>query len=460
MVSRTFTSLMKLTGVLLFATGLTACGGSDDSDSDYTYSYIQFYNASPNSATVTMREVDGDSYGSAQFGDSTSLISTDSGELELEFIRTDSDDQEVVVEEMTVDLRDGYKTLIILTGDFTQPEFIEYQFERESLDDHFRLMVTSTMVDESQFDFYMSEDGDPFEAANFLGTISYQELSELTYWDGDDDSDDFDSGEYTIYLTNPGETDVVFESQTLSFSYDTEYVLALRDISGAIQTGMTIDAVLNSSYVTNVTDVDADAQYRIYNSSNLDTPLTVTFGGNDGEDDTVFTLSAGELSDFTAIKYGDYRVTVEAEGDEVASLNNKLITLNQAESKAIMIHVADNKLGAATFVESGLPQSYDKTVSFINLVGDFEDVDFYLVRSDETIDTADYYTLNMEFGESNTVVLPSDYYEVIAVYEDENDEQVLLDRTSLYGFTEDENYIVTVEPAEDSSTGYEINILY
>lgn len=110
--------------------------------------------------------------------------------------------------------------------------------------------------------------------------------------------------------------------------------------------------------------------------------------------------------------------------------------------------------------ESGLPQSYDKTVSFINLVGDFEDVDFYLVRSDETIDTADYYTLNMEFGESNTVVLPSDYYEVIAVYEDENDEQVLLDRTSLYGFTEDENYIVTVEPAEDSSTGYEINILY
>lgn len=350
MVSRTFTSLMKLTGVLLFATGLTACGGSDDSDSDYTYSYIQFYNASPNSATVTMREVDGDSYGSAQFGDSTSLISTDSGELELEFIRTDSDDQEVVVEEMTVDLRDGYKTLIILTGDFTQPEFIEYQFERESLDDHFRLMVTSTMVDESQFDFYLSEDGDPFEAANFLGTISYQELSELTYWDGDDDSDDFDSGEYTIYLTNPGETDVVFESQTLSFSYDTEYVLALRDISGAIQTGMTIDAVLNSSYVTNVTDVDADAQYRIYNSSNLDTPLTVTFGGNDGEDDTVFTLSAGELSDFTAIKYGDYRVTVEAEGDEVASLNNKLITLNQAESKAIMIHVADNKLGAATFV--------------------------------------------------------------------------------------------------------------
>ena len=81
------------------------------------------------------------------------------------------------------------------------------------------------------------------------------------------------------------------------------------------------------------------------------------------------------------------------------------------------------------------------------------------MRSDETIDTADYYTMNLELAESSTLVLPSDYYEIIAVYEDENDEQVLLDRTALYGFTEEENYIVTVEPA-DTATGYEINVLY
>ena len=460
MVSRTFTSWFKLLTLLALVTGLAACGGSgSDDSSDYSYAYIQFYNASPNGATVTMREVDGDALGSAQFGDATSLISADSGELELEFIRTDSDDQEVLIQEMTVNLKKGYKTLIVLSGDFSQPEFVEYQFERETLDDHFRLMVTSLTVDQGEYDFYLSEDGDPFEAAHLLGTISYQNLSELTFWDGDSDSDDFDSGEYTIYLTNPGETEVIFESQTLSFSYDAEYVLAIRDVSGAIQTGQTIDAVLNSSYVTNVTDVDADAQYRIYNSTNSDSPLTVTFGGNDGEEDTVFTLEAGELSDFTAINYGDYRVSVTTADGSLTALNNKLITLNQGESKAIMIHASNGKLGAATFVESGLPQSYDKTVNFINLVGDFDNIDFYLVRSDETIDTADYYSLNHEFGESSTVVLPSDYYEVIAVYEDENDEQVLLDRTALYGFTEDENYIVTVEPA-DNATGYEINILY
>ena len=75
-----------------------------------------------------------------------------------------------------------------------------------------------------------------------------------------------------------------------------------------------------------------------------------------------------------------------------------------------------------------------------------------------------YSTMNginggLEFAESTSEVLPSDYYEVIAVYEDDNEEQVLLDRTALFGFTEEENYIVTVEPA-DTPTGYEINVLY
>ena len=143
---------------------------------------------------------------------------------------------------------------------------------------------------------------------------------------------------------------------------------------------------------------------------------------------------------------------------ETTALTNKLITLNQGQSKAILIYETQGKLGAATFEESGLPQSYDKTVNFINLVDDFDNIDFFLVRKDETIDTADYYALNLEFGEDSVLVLPEDYYEIIAVYEDDNEEQILLDRTSLTGFTEDANYIVTVEPA-DNATGYEIVVL-
>lgn len=443
---------------LIALLGLSACGGSDSS-SDYSYAYIQFYNASPNGANVEMREEDGDSFGSAQFGDATAMYSMDNDEIDLEFIRTDSDDQEVLVGNYTVKLKYGVKTLIVLSGDFDNPVISEYTYERDTMEDHFRLFALSVTLDEDSYDFYLSDSGDPFEAANFLGTVTANEMIEFEYWDQDDDSDNFDEGEYTIYLTEPGSTDVVFESQTLDFVYETEYLLTIRDVSGAIQNGVVVDTILNSSSVTALTDVEADAQYRIYNSTNIDSDLTVTFGGNTDEEDVEFTLSADELSDFSEIRYGDYRVTVTDPSGELTSLSNKLITLNQGESKAILIYEQDGALGAATFIESGLPQAYDKTVNFVNLVSDFDDVDFYLVRNDETIDTAEYDLQNLEFGETKTEVLPSDYYEVIAVYEDDNEEQVLLDRTSLFGFTEEENYIVTVEPA-DTATGYEINILY
>lgn len=444
--------------VVFVLLGITACGGSDSTESDYEFAYIQFYNASPNGANVEMREVDGDSFGFAQFGDTTSMYSMESGTLELEFIRTDADDQEVYIDTHSVTLKTGHKTIVVMSGDFANPIITEYSYERETLEDHFRLFGLSVTVDNSAYDFYLSESGDPFEAANLLGTVTTDGMIEFEYWDKDDDSDDFDQGEYTIYLTQPGTSDVIFESQTLNFIYATEYFLTLRDVSGAIQDGLIVDTILNSSSVTALTDVEADAQYRIYNATDISTPLTVTFGGNTDEDDVSFTLGEGEISAFSAIRYGDYRVTVSDSSGEALSLNNKLITLNQGESKAILVYEKDGQLGAATFVESGLPQAYDKTVNFINLVPDFDDVDFYLVRNDETIDTAEYDVQNLTFAESADEVLPADYYEVIAVYEDDNNEQVLLDRTALHGFVEDKNYIVTVEPA-DTPTGYEVNIL-
>ncbi len=443
---------------LVAISGLAACGGSDSS-SDYSYAYIQFYNASPNGANVEMREVDGDSFGSAQFGDTTAMYSMDNGEIELEFIRTDSDDQEVLIDTYTVNLKNGDKRLIVMSGDFASPIISDYSYTRETLEDHFRLFALSVTIDEGSYDFYLAESGDPFEAANFLGTVTASEMIEFDYWDPDDDSDYFDEDEYTIYLTEPGSTEVIFESQTIDFAYETEYLLTIRDVSGAIQSGLVVDTILNSSSVTALTDVEADSQYRIYNSTNITTALDVTFGGNTDEEDVAFSLDAGELSEFTEIGYGDYRVTVTDTSGEATTLSNKLITLNQGESKAILIYEKAGALGAVTFVESGLPQAYDKTVNFINLVEDFDDVDFYLVRNDETIDTAEYDLQNLEFGETDSEVLPSDYYEIIAVYEDDNEEQILLDRTALFGFTEEENYIVTVEPA-DTATGYEINILY
>lgn len=58
-----------------------------------------------------------------------------------------------------------------------------------------------------------------------------------------------------------------------------------------------------------------------------------------------------------------------------------------------------------------------------------------------------------------SITLPNDFYELIAVFDDSNDTQLLLDRTELLGIDEEVNYIVTVEKTADSDKGFNISIL-
>jgi hypothetical protein len=105
----------------------------------------------------------------------------------------------------------------------------------------------------------MSAAGEPFSAANLLGTMNYEQFDELTYWDPDTDSDDFDEGEYTLYLTDSGSNEPFFETATISFAFDTEYVLALRTTTGDIQGNVVLYIIINSSAVANYADEDATA---------------------------------------------------------------------------------------------------------------------------------------------------------------------------------------------------------
>lgn len=446
---------------VLMALGLTACGGSDDDNSGtFPDAYLQFYNGSDNSALTSMREADGGGFGSASYGDSTSLFNVDGGDLDLEFFRTDSDDQELIIQELTVNMQDGRKTLVMMSGDFANPTFTPHQFEREELEDHFRLFAIALVSDQSSYDLYMSDAGAPFEAANLLGTINYEGFQELTYWDGDDDSDDFDEGDYTVYLTAPGSSEVIFESPTVDFAFATEYVMVIRGTTGAVEGDVQVDLVLNSSSVTSLADTDATAQFRIYNSLNGDATMDVTLDGND-DNGTSLNIASNTITDFTEVEFGDYRLSATSSADANLTFNNRLVTLNQGESKAIVLYQEeDGDLTSLSFSESTLPQEFDKEVFAVNLVPDFADVDLYFVRNDETIESARFLISSIDFGESKSLTLPSDFYELVAVFDDNEDTQVLLDRTAITGINEDQNYIISIELDESSPTGYKIQLLF
>jgi len=139
--------------IMLSTLALVACGSSsDDEEAVYTESYIQFYKGSANSAVTTMSETDGSDLGSASYGDATTLLSFESGDVDLEFYRSDADDQEITLPEMTVSLSDGEKLLLVMSGDYQNPIFSEHRFAREALDDHFRLFAASVMNDQSSYD--------------------------------------------------------------------------------------------------------------------------------------------------------------------------------------------------------------------------------------------------------------------------------------------------------------------
>jgi hypothetical protein len=440
---------------------LSACGSSsDDEEAAFADAYLQFYNGSANSAATIIGEVDSGALGSAVYGDSTSLIASESGAVELEFYRTDADDQEILLEELTVTLSDGEKTLLVLSGDYESPSISEYRFEREDLEDHFRLFATSVITDQSSYDLYMSEAGTPFSAANLLSTIDFQSFAEMGYWDTDTESDDFDEGDYILYLTEPGSNEPFFESATISFNFDTEYVLVLRNTTGAIQDNIEVDLVINSSTVSSYADADASAQFRVYNSIDHSESASLSLGGNDGITKEI-EVSSNALSQFQLVDFGDYRLSAELVDDDSINFTNRLVTLNQGESKAFLLYQDENDvLSSLSFDESALPQVFDHQIQIANLVPDFFDLDLYFVRSDETIETAEYQISSLDFAESRSLTIPSGYYELIAVYDDNTDTQVLLDRTELVAINEEANYIITVEKTDNSATGYKISLLF
>ena len=138
-----------------------------------------------------MAEVDGNTLGTAKYGDVSSLINSESGEVELEFYRIDADDQQITLEEVTVRLSDGEKVIMILSGDYESPSLIKHRYIRESIEDPFRLFATSVISGTGSYDLYMSAAGEPFSAATSLGTINNEQFDELTYWDPDTDSGNF-----------------------------------------------------------------------------------------------------------------------------------------------------------------------------------------------------------------------------------------------------------------------------
>lgn len=438
---------------------LLACGSDKDKEEATTYKqfYLQFYNGSPASALTYLRVVDGLTLGSAVYGDATSLINMENGQLALEFYRQDSDDKEVLVDELQMTLNKSEKSLLVLSGGAATQNIAEHRFKREELSSEFRLFASSVIEGDSQFDLYMSEAGTPFSEAHKLTTLAYQEFSETSYWGGP--TDNFNLGNYVVYLTLPGQTEAVFQSAPIAFNFSTEYAIFIRATAGAHSGNLELDVVANSSSVTTYPDINESAQYRIYNSLlSASSPLHVSLEGSGGNSSEI-EVQAKTLSSYVDIDFGSYRLSAQARGDENLSINNHFVSLNQGDSKALVLYQkTDNSLGSISFNESTLPQSFQYQIDIVNLVAEYSSVELYFLRADETLDSAKYHISALSYAKSKSITLPDDRYEILALVTS-NDTKLLIDRIEQVEFINANNHIIVIESEPTSVTDYKIRVL-
>ncbi len=453
-----------LKGLMLIglALGVAGCGGSSDSDDDnFADAYLQFYNGSANSPSTDII-ADSNRLGSSSYGDVTSLFSLTSGDLDIQLSWEDGDGQELTASEFTTNLQDGYKTLLVMSGDFDAPEVSEFQFERSDLDDEFYLYSVSVIPEGQAFDLYISESGVPFSAANFISRLDYLAFNQGAFWDPSENDNAWPEGEYVIYLTEPGSGEVAFESQEINFEFSSDYVLIVRNTSGANDDNIVVDIVLNSTSIEANQNITASSQFRVYSALSAEVELALTLTAH-AEEEYSQTVTGGLLSDFTNVTFGDYQISAINTSDSNASFDNRLMTLNQGASKTLLVFEdAEGDLTSIEVSDSTLPQSFEHEVNVANLLPEFNEVDVYFVRQDETIETADYKMTSLGYADDRSITLPNDFYSITVVYEDSLGVDTLLYRSELLDFTVEDVLLVTVEaePEDEFLSGYRARLLY
>lgn len=446
--------------ILILTWQLSACGGSDDKEDSKKYDkpYLQFYNGSGGSGSVFLSVDEGSSAGSAVYGDATSLLTLDDNDVDLTFTEQDNDGVTHTLEELSVKVATGHKMLVVLSGQDSATTFNTYEIERTELDKRFRLFATSVLTSDQDYDVYLGESGSSFANAHLLATVSADELEQFDSWQTEDTSS-FSQGEYQVYLTLPGEATPVFESSAIAFNYATEYTMIIRASSGAIKNNLEVDLVINSSSVNKYTSTDEAAQYRIYNSLEERDVIVDVNGGQDNQQQV--TVPANAISDFRAIVFGDYQLSGKVSDDDNLAFSNRLLTLSQGRSNAIVIYQDEEQnLVSLNFEESNLPQSVEHDIQVVNVNPDYDDLDIFFVRQNETISTAKYRTQNLAFEHSARLTIKSGQYEIVMVHNDENNSPLLLARSEMLEIDQDVNYIVSLQASALSPSGYKIVLLH
>jgi hypothetical protein len=447
------TRFAQILCVALSITGLTACGSDSSEGED---GYIKLYNASPNAPAIFLtvdEDVDADpddeveiTYSSVRFGETTTnkQLPANTYTVELGWQEEDSaaraDLTLLSQEELKINSENIH--FIVFSGDVQAPQILNFDIpiiddEEDDDLDLFNIRVLNITNEGATFDIYLSESDETFNEAELIGSYVPEGLSE---------NHKFEQSQYVFYATLAGEADVVYQSSEVTFSFTTQYILALRDNTGVGSSPIVLD-LLSSITTINLPDDDSEARVRFFNGMQQSDLLPNYSGTVDIYTDAasiepeITGLPSNQFSAALDKDNGDFSVRIIDADTQEKLFANQLLSLPENTYKTIFYYTQEEAVdedgdGNVDENDDGIVDAYkpvlrtlqstnsegssifEHQIKVINLVDsqDFTRISVYFVKSDEIISTADANP-SVVFGNQQTLFLRNNTYQVFAVAE-------------------------------------------
>ena len=474
-----------LVGLMVFS--VSACNSSD-SDDDNNQGYIKFYNASKNAPEIYLT-IDEDldtseddeteiTFSSVGYTESLSTYEVDSKDYFYELAWQDGDSsvrsELEMIYQSELSITDSNLKLVVLNDDVTAPDVEVYDIPviDEEDDDTYALFnfnVLNVSSDANTIDVYMSESDETFNEAVLLGSYQHKELSE---------NQKFDQGSYVFYITYSASDEVIYQSDAVDYYYSAQYIMVIRENTGVGSSPFIMDKVSNSTQIEYI-DFNAEARFRVYNAISTN-DLLPTYQGNvtlhvNEIDDTpeIELLNYGQLSEAINADSGDYSLSLLASNTDEKIVSHHLLSLSENANKTVFFYadeenvdedgdgIVDEKeitIHSLVIDSSDNTSIYGHEITAVNLADneDFNLINIYFVRSDETIDSA-FYNRSFSFADHETLYLNNNTYQVFIVAK-ENSSNIILDSFELVLDEASTDQFIVIENNVGSSTGYKANL--
>ncbi|WP_426359685.1 hypothetical protein ACPUVO_05520 [Pseudocolwellia sp. HL-MZ19] len=356
---------------------------------------------------------------------------------------------------------------------YNVPTIDDDEIDDDVDDDLFNIRVLNMYSSDQNVAMYMSKDDETFNEAVFVGEFSYQALS---------DNQKIDQETYIFYLADVDTNEVLFESDEITFSYATQYIITVRANISEGGSPYTIDLISTSS-ITEYIDINSQSTFKAYNAIKTH-ELLPEYQGNVtltleslASTATTSTFSYGSFSEELVQENGDYSVMLTNSDTDNVIIENHLLTLPEDSDKTIFFYIQEDSVDAdgdgdidenndgeideieitiqSLVVDNSVDSSiYDHEMTSINFIDsdDFSLVRLYYVKNNESIDTTSNEQ-SVSYGDSSTITLLNNTYTVYVVAQDDSSELIL----TSFELTLDEDSIpqyIILENDESTATGY------